>query len=693
MTFRRSDGANQLGDDPNGTLGVPYSDNSGYTPFNTPDQTLDIERWRPERVPIDPNPGEEERIQEFLTPQWGNVIPFGLDSGDQLRPEAPQPLFEVGVEGEIDFAAKTITLMDGIVLPVSTDLIGSVINPEFVAQAERVIEASANLTDEQKLIAEFWEDAGGTSFPPGTFMTFGQFVSARDDNSLDNDAALFFALGNAVFDAGIATWEAKIFYDYVRPVRAIRDLGELGLVGEFDPILGGFAIEAWAGPGEGTQTILATDFLTYQTPGSDPSPPFAEYTSGHSAFSASGAEILKLFTGSDAFGGSVTFQSGESRFEPGITPENPVTLEWETFGEAADEAGISRIYGGIHFDDGDLNSRALGRQVGTTAFEQALFFINGGQAVNSIVGTEEPDILPGTENNDRIVALGGNDIALANDGDDTVLGGDGDNFIDGGNGFDTAVFSGPKADFDIVKDGAMTTVSGAMGTTTLTNTEVLQFDDTIDPDTLTEVDVEDDGTVNNGLIFNTTPVGVGEEATANLTDDVTALGTDALFDNLISFYQITDENGGIDTDGDGVVDLNPGNAGYARAAITNRVDNFEIRAGSSGNPDQNTTVDEFGNVILAGGQLFAPFVIANGGGLGFDGFVTAEDAETDGVFNDAADFAEDQVTYFSFIGANPDGVAHLKSLGNNVFGFEDLPSNIFSDMDFNDAIFNFSFTG
>ena len=56
------------------------------------------------------------------------------------------------------------------------------------------------------------------------------------------------------------------------------------------------------------------------------------------------------------------------------------------------------------------------------------------------------------------------------------------------------------------------------------------------------------------------------------------------------------------------------------------------------------------------------------------------------------DFRADQVAYFSFIGANPDGVAHLMSLGNNIFGFEDLPSNISSDMDFNDAIFSFSFT-
>ena len=116
-------------------------------------------------------------------------------------------------------------------------------------------------------------------------------------------------------------------YDYARPVRTIRELGELGLIGAFDSALDGYVIDAWT-PGGGTQTILAKDFLTYQTPGSDPSPPFAEYTSGHSAFSSAGAEILRLFTESDSFGASISFETGESRFEPSITPAASVTLSW-----------------------------------------------------------------------------------------------------------------------------------------------------------------------------------------------------------------------------------------------------------------------------------------------------------------------------------------------------------------------------
>ncbi|MEM7758332.1 MAG: vanadium-dependent haloperoxidase [Cyanobacteria bacterium P01_A01_bin.40] len=364
LEFRRQDGSNSTGE-------------TAYEPLNSPGETVDLESWTPELVPIDAEPGTEDRSQQFLTPQWGDVEPFALESGEQFRPEAPEPFLLI--DGEVDLDAQTITLEDtGEVLEIDKDLIGDVINPEFIAQAEEIVDTSANLTDEQKIIAEFWEDGGGTSFPPGTWMTFGQVVSERDNNTLDEDAQLFFSLGNAVFDAGIATWEAKTYYDYARPVRVLRELGELGLIGEYDEDLGGYAIEAWGGAGGGTQTILATDFVTYQAPLGDPSPPFAEYTSGHSSFSAAGAEILKLFTGSDEFGASVSFEPGGSIFDSGNTPESTVTLEWDTFSQAADEAGLSRIYGGIHFEDGDVNGGTLGQQIGQEVWSNAQFYIQGG---------------------------------------------------------------------------------------------------------------------------------------------------------------------------------------------------------------------------------------------------------------------------------------------------------------------------
>ncbi len=448
LEFRQQDGSNQLGDRPNGVDGVPYSDISDYQPVNAPGDINNIERWTPELVPIDAEPGTEIRTQQFLTPQWGDVTPFALESGEQFRPEAPEPFLLV--DGTVNLEEKTITLKNGSVLDIDKSLIGDVINPEFIAQAEEVVNISANLTDEQKLVAEFWEDGGGTSFPPGTWMTFGQFVSARDNNTLDENAQLFFGLGNAVFDAGIATWEAKTNYDYTRPVRAIRELGELGLIGEFNKELGGNAIEAWT-PENGTQTILATDFLTYQTPGSDPSPPFAEYTSGHSSFSAAGAEILESFTGSDEFGASVTFNPGESRFEPGETPTEPLTLEWDTFSEAADEAGISRLYGGIHFTDGDVNGGILGEQVGQAVWDKTQFFINGGN-----VGTSGNDVITGNADNNIISGKGGFDELTGNGGKDTFVLGDSSNlYYQSNGGEDFALINDFTPGEDIIQLGAI----------------------------------------------------------------------------------------------------------------------------------------------------------------------------------------------------------------------------------------------
>lgn len=320
LDFRHKDGSNQL----NG-----YVDTTGYQPVNTADRVTDPSRWQPLRTPLnDPN----GQVQKYLTPQWGNITPFGLTSGSEFRPPAPA---EFGT-------------------------------PEYEQQAKQVLDESANLSDRQKAIAEYWEDGPGTSFPPGTWMTFGQFVSQRDAHTLDEDVKMFFILGNAVSDAGIAAWDAKKFYDSERPITAIRTLFK------------GQPVQAWGGPGKGTQTIDGGDWVPYQAK-NVVTPNFPEYVSGHSTFSAAAAQVLKQFTGSDAFGNSFTVKAGNSRFEPGTNPSTDVTLSWATFSDAADEAGLSRRYGGIHFEQGDLEGRKLGRKVGTTVWDRAQFFITGGK--------------------------------------------------------------------------------------------------------------------------------------------------------------------------------------------------------------------------------------------------------------------------------------------------------------------------
>ena len=169
-----------------------------------------------------------------------------------------------------------------------------------------------------------------------------------------------------------------------------------------------------------------------------------------------------------------------------------------------------------------------------------------------------------------------------------------------------------------------------------------------------------------------------------------AMVSDAAFDNFVGFYEVNGLAGGIDTNGDGTVDLNPGDEGYAAAAIGRRLDNFVIRTG--GNPGNDTSDDSFNPVVLTGGKFYAPFIIANLGDA------TPEDFLTNNPNNDAAERSSDRVAYFSFVEANPDGVIHLKSLGSTMggsptFGFEDLPGNLgVSDNDFNDAVFQVDFT-
>ena len=324
IAFRHHDGSNQLGDLAPGS----YSDYTGYQPVNTPDQVNDPNRWQPLLVQ---DPQGATTTQRFIAPQWGLVTPFALTSGAQFRPSAVPNLYP---------------------------------SQGYTDQAQEIIDFSANLTDERKTIVEYWADGPGSELPPGHWALFAQRISRRDRYGIDDDAKMFFALTNAMLDASIAVWDCKRVFDYVRPITAIRFL------------MAGKEISAWAGPFKGTQTILGEHWQAYQL-GAQPTPAFPEFTSGHSAFSAAGAEVLKSYTGNDTFNGAVIIKAGTSRVEAGAVPATDITLTWATFSEAAAQAGMSRRYGGIHFKEGDLQSRAIGRAVGAQAWAKAQSYFNG----------------------------------------------------------------------------------------------------------------------------------------------------------------------------------------------------------------------------------------------------------------------------------------------------------------------------
>lgn len=332
----------------------PFSSNApGGAGFNA-------NHWQPLRVPtgtvvdgdgipmVDPDDPTSYTDQTFLTPHWGAVTPFAINNPSTLLPPAPPQ------------RGSNRTYVDALGVMSTED-------EAWNRQVDEVLDFSANLTDRLKVIAEFWADGPRSETPPGHWNQLAQGLSTRDDHDIGDDARMFLVLNAAIMDTGIATWYAKRVYDYIRPVSAIRHK------------YAGQQIQAWGGPDRGTQTIAGDDWRPYQdlkfvTPG------FPEFTSGHSGFSAAAAGVLTAFTGSETFYDGVS-RNGQDLNDDGVedflgehialpgsnmfesTPVETVVLRWPTFKDAADEAGLSRLYGGIHVQDGDLSGRRIGERV------------------------------------------------------------------------------------------------------------------------------------------------------------------------------------------------------------------------------------------------------------------------------------------------------------------------------------------
>jgi len=187
---------------------------------------------------------------------------------------------------------------------------------------------SAARTPDQTQIALFWADNAGTATPPGHWNQIAAAVAASRHLGTARAARLFAVLDTALADAGIAAWDSKYVDNFWRPVTAIGAADTDG-----NPRTG--ADPAWT-------PLLAT-------------PPFPSYVSGHSTFSAAAAEVLSAFFGPD------------TRFRIGSDALPGVTRTFRSFDQAAAEAGISRIYGGIHFGFDNRDGLILGRAVGRAA--------------------------------------------------------------------------------------------------------------------------------------------------------------------------------------------------------------------------------------------------------------------------------------------------------------------------------------
>jgi hypothetical protein len=317
LAYRHGDGSNQLGDLNPGA----YSDYTSFTPVNDVNTLNDPSKWQP--LPL-PNGGS----QTFTTPHWGLVKPFALPASSdrkKLLPKAP------ATNG----------------------------SKAFEKQAQELLDLSAALDDHAKTLGAYWIDKAGTVTPPGHWFQFAQVVSRRDKHTLDDDAKLFFEMGNAMLDVSIEVWDCKRHYESVRPITAIRYLFKSK------------PVSAWAGPNLGTQVISGDTFQSYI-----PTPSFPEHVSGHSTFSAAGAQILSSYTKSPAFNHSVTIPAGFTSIELNV-PAQPLTFTWPKFVDAANDAGLSRRIGGIHFKDADLQGRVLGKKIAQLAYRKAQEYISG----------------------------------------------------------------------------------------------------------------------------------------------------------------------------------------------------------------------------------------------------------------------------------------------------------------------------
>ncbi|HET6745472.1 MAG TPA: vanadium-dependent haloperoxidase [Candidatus Limnocylindria bacterium] len=189
----------------------------------------------------------------------------------------------------------------------------------FLAEALEVYETVNGLTSAQRDIALFWsDDPGLTATPPGHSVSILGQVLRTQDRSLADAAVAYARLGIAVCDAFIACWRVKYIHNLLRPISFIRS--------HIDP--------TW-------------DALPLTTP------PFPEYTSGHSVQSAAAAEVMKATLGETAF----TDHTHDAR---GLAPRS-----FGSFAEFAQEAAISRLYGGIHFRSAIERGLEQGRCIGS----------------------------------------------------------------------------------------------------------------------------------------------------------------------------------------------------------------------------------------------------------------------------------------------------------------------------------------
>ena len=292
----------------------------------------DIMKWTPVKTGAN--------TQSYLVPGWGNVSPI------------------------VDVSSQTVSIGEAFFPSVSS----------HNTSVDQVLQISKTLTDYQKMVTEFWIGGANTVTPPGIWMLIGCKIAQYLQQDLTTQLSMFKYLSAAVFQAGISAWYLKWKYQQARPIQLVRYL------------YNGQTAPNWTG------SVDLGAWIPYQSL-TGITPPHPDFVSGHSTFSAAASRVLDLylktpgvptiqFDSSDLLLMSPIFQNnigktclntiicypGSSEFQPAVVPNSGVTLSYNSWDDMANDAGISRIYGGIHVEASNQGGLALGRMIGDSVF-------------------------------------------------------------------------------------------------------------------------------------------------------------------------------------------------------------------------------------------------------------------------------------------------------------------------------------
>ena len=453
-------------------------ENTCYTPVNDP---LDAEtpgdcvvltdpgHWQPLSFGVTGSGGG----QDFLGANWGDVTPFALDPAAGIEvtrdgctytlyedPGSPQYLEDGGDdpysyiegfaivvnwqqhlnsgsedEGYIDISPRNQGNIGSYpdAPEIFYDIDGANLGPGHAFNPITLEPYAENMvlrSDFTRVLPEFWADGPSSETPPGHWFSimnhdvFGtpEFTSSWKGEDLISEeewlARAYLLMGGAFHDCSISAWGIKAYYDFIRPISAIRHMQSLGqssdatldnyheyglpliegsieVIEAGDPLLidypsaaeGDIKIKQWI-PAEieGDPSVYdwrpGCHWLPYQLP-SFVTPPFAGYVSGHSTYSSAAAKLLSEMTGSEFFPGgmgSFTFDDDYLAFDVG--PSEGFSLEWATYKDAADQSGLSRIWGGIHPPIDDIRGRNIGESIGQQCLDLGAGLFEGAVEIN-----------------------------------------------------------------------------------------------------------------------------------------------------------------------------------------------------------------------------------------------------------------------------------------------------------------------